>query len=110
MSPLKDGLERILSHLEENELEIARFESLQPGLTFEKIDSITATLPFRLPLEVYQLYQWGNGAWKDEEWYGKYFLGNVFLPLESAVEIYQTITNTLEPRIHQLPDKTTQIK
>lgn len=92
MSALTDALERILVCLEEHEpLEYPRFESLQEGLTREEIDDLTSGLPFRLPIEVYELYQWGNGAWMDEEWHGQYFLGEVFLPLETAVAIYETI-------------------
>lgn len=93
MSTLTDALERILVWLEEHEsLELARFESLQPGLTLTEIDKITADLPFRLPLEVYELYQWANGTWTEEEFYGQYFLSHVFLLLESAVEIYTALT------------------
>ncbi|UBF29189.1 SMI1/KNR4 family protein [Kovacikia minuta CCNUW1] len=93
MSVLTDALERILICLEGHELlGNTRFESLQEGLTREEIDELTAELPFRLPVEAYDLYQWGNGAWMDEEWHGKYFLGEVFLPLETAIAIYETIT------------------
>lgn len=96
MSDLTDALERILIYLEEHEsLEYARFESLQEGLTREEIDDLTAGLPFRLPVEVYELYQWGNGAWVDEEWHGQYFMGEIFLPLETAVAIYEAITQPL---------------
>jgi hypothetical protein len=60
-----------------------------------------------LPIEVYKLYQWGNGVWKNEEWCGMYFLNHVFLSLESALEIYQALTTTSPLKEYQLPHRRT---
>lgn len=94
MSALTDALDRILSWLEEHEdLDFARFESLQPGLTYEEIEEKVADLlPFRLPKEVYELYQWGNGAWYDEEYWARFFHNRTFLSLESALDMYFDLT------------------
>jgi cell wall assembly regulator SMI1 len=35
------------------------------GLTRQKINELTKDLPFKLPEEVYELYQWGNGVAND---------------------------------------------
>ena len=59
MSLLTESLEQILIQLEQKDPEIAA--SLQPGLTREEIDEIVKYLPFKLPEEVYELYQWRNG-------------------------------------------------
>ncbi|MGB3759973.1 MAG: SMI1/KNR4 family protein [Rivularia sp. (in: cyanobacteria)] len=59
MSLLTESLEQILIQLEQKDPEIA--SSLQPGLTREEIDQIANDLPFKLPEEVYELYQWQNG-------------------------------------------------
>jgi SMI1 / KNR4 family (SUKH-1) len=59
MSVLTDALERIFKNLEETAPDIV--DSLQAGLTHEKIDEITNDLPFALPKEIYELYQWRNG-------------------------------------------------
>lgn len=36
-------------------------ESITPGLSLEEIQAITRTIPFTLPREVYELYQWSRG-------------------------------------------------
>lgn len=64
--------------------------SLQPGLTFEQIEEITASLPFRLSVEVYELYQWRNGIKEHEP--GFLFSGfGRFLPLNEAVAAYKDL-------------------
>ncbi|MEH2120495.1 SMI1/KNR4 family protein [Nostoc sp.] len=94
MSLLTDALDRVLNWFEENDdLDFAHFESLQPGLKYEEIEEkVTDLLPFRLPKEVYELYQWGNGAWIGEEIYARFFDDYVFLSLESALKIYCNLT------------------
>ena len=94
MSLLTDALDRVLNWFEEDEdLDFAHFESLQPGLTYEEIEEkVTDLLAFRLPKEVYELYQWGNGAWIGEEIYARFFDDYVFLSLESALKIYYNLT------------------
>ncbi|MGB3758504.1 MAG: SMI1/KNR4 family protein [Rivularia sp. (in: cyanobacteria)] len=84
MSNLRDSLENILAWQERNRPEYA--SQLQPGLTEEEIEEKLKHIPFRLPKEVYQLYQWRNGSTFD------YFLpgaGFIFLPLERAIEEYE---------------------
>uniref|UniRef100_UPI0018DB6C43 SMI1/KNR4 family protein n=1 Tax=Anabaena sp. (strain CA / ATCC 33047) TaxID=52271 RepID=UPI0018DB6C43 len=42
---------------------------LPPGLPLEKIEEIFQILPYRLPQEVYELYQWcGGWDWETENW------------------------------------------
>lgn len=57
---LMQVLERILSWFQANKPNIA--QSLQPGLSREQIEAQVQALPFCLPEEVYQLYQWRNGS------------------------------------------------
>lgn len=59
-SPLIHALELILCCMQANAPSVA--QSLQPGLTREQIEAQLQRLPFRLPEEVYQLYQWRNGS------------------------------------------------
>ncbi|MDZ8053063.1 MAG: SMI1/KNR4 family protein [Aulosira sp. ZfuVER01] len=94
MSKLTETLDKILNWLEEHEdLDFARFESLQPGLTYKEIEQkLTDLLPLRLPKEVYELYQWGNGAWYDEEDWARFFDNRTFLSLESALDMYFGLT------------------
>lgn len=94
MSLFAESLERILSWLIKNNPELAL--SLQPGLTREEIEEKVRNLPFRLPEEVYQLYQWRDG---DGQWdYGKSRLlpGYSFIPLEAALEEYVAINQYRE--------------
>ena len=96
MTDLTDALDRILIYLEEHEnLNNARFESLQIGLSYEEIIEKTKDLPFCLPREVVELYRWGNGTWKEEEAHGCLFYNSyTFLSLESALEIYKSYTTS----------------
>ncbi|NJR66480.1 MAG: SMI1/KNR4 family protein [Leptolyngbyaceae cyanobacterium CRU_2_3] len=59
-SLLIQALERIFCCIEAKAPRLA--PSLQPGLTREQIETQLQVLPFRLPEEVYQLYQWRNGS------------------------------------------------
>ncbi|MCU0536836.1 MAG: SMI1/KNR4 family protein [Hydrococcus sp. Prado102] len=80
MSTLTDALERIFNWLRANHQEAA--SSLQPGLSYEEIEAKLAHLPFRLPQEVYELYQWRNGM--DGE--TSFFYDYTFLSLEESLE------------------------
>jgi len=89
MSKLTDSLEKILAWQERNRPEYAA--EFQPGLTEEEIEEKLKHIPFRLPKEVYQLYQWRNGSTFD------YFIpgsGFLFLPLERAIEEYEVNADT----------------
>lgn len=90
-SILTESLDRILIALEEKDPEIA--SRLQPGLTRKEIDEITKGLPFKLPEELYELYQWRNGLSDDvgfgfATWNG--ILGD-FSSLEAAVNDFQNL-------------------
>ena len=82
MSLLTEALERISSWLEQHQPEIAAL--LQPGLTFEEIEEETQYLPFQLPKEVYEIYQWRNGTYHD------LFYGMGIYPLE-IVKVQQEL-------------------
>jgi hypothetical protein len=61
MSNLTDALETISKWLEQNKPEL--FASLQPGLSINEIEAkVQVLLPARLPVEMYDLYQWRNGT------------------------------------------------
>ncbi len=59
MTAIKNNLKRIWACIEEKAPEVK--DLFQPGLKSEEIDEITKDLPFKLPKEVYELYQWRNG-------------------------------------------------
>ncbi|BDA74507.1 PBS lyase HEAT-like repeat [Rivularia sp. IAM M-261] len=88
MSLLTKALERILKWLEEYRPYDVSF--LQPGLSKNEIEIITEGLPFKLPHEVYELYQWKNGTSQgDEYWeFGLFFDSWSFKPLNLVVNEY----------------------
>ncbi|MEH2224262.1 SMI1/KNR4 family protein [Nostoc sp.] len=109
-SILTESLDRILKSLEEKDPEIASL--LQPGLTRKEIDEITKDLPFKLPEELYELYQWRNGlsnyivfGWG--KWNG---IQLIFRPLVEAVNDFHNLKRRGSPSnlfrifllIHQL--------
>lgn len=59
MTAIKNDLKRIWDCIEQKAPEVK--DLFQPGLKTEEIDEITKHLPFKLPKEVYELYQWRNG-------------------------------------------------
>ena len=59
MTAIKNNLKQIWDCIKQKAPEIK--DLFQPGLKPEEIDEITKHLPFRLPEEVYELYQWRNG-------------------------------------------------
>ena len=84
MSALTEALERILKELQKNRPAVA--STLQSGLTYKEIQETITNLPFCLPNEVYELYQWRNG-----NEFHQFFYYHYFLPLQKAVEICQEI-------------------
>jgi hypothetical protein len=78
MSALTNALERILNWWKKNGYEEVVY-NLQSGLNSAEIEEIVKHLPFELPLEVWDIYQWRNGSRDDEGW---------FLPLQKAVNLY----------------------
>lgn len=87
MLPLTNALERILKVWKQNGNQEA-ISNLQSGLSDTDIEEIVRNLPFKLPLEVRELYQWRNGSKDDEGWY---------LSLQSAVTIYLDNLESYEP-------------
>lgn len=59
MSKLTEGLERIEAWLKINMP--SRASELRPGLARDDIEEQVKDLPFNLPEEVYQLYEWHDG-------------------------------------------------
>ena len=91
MSALVDALDRIVNWLQKHPSEkYASVDVLQPGLSYEEIDRI-ADLPFKLPEEVYTLYQWRNGTCDGEEERAQFFNGLTFLSLEAALGKYDEL-------------------
>ncbi|MFW6295894.1 MAG: hypothetical protein ACOC04_01755 [Halothece sp.] len=91
-SPLSQALEKILNWFREHKP--SYLSSLQKGLTEEEIKNRIKFLPFELPWEVHELYQWRNGI-TEEGSEGATVV--IFpLPLEKAVEIYQKAMATRE--------------
>ncbi len=82
---LSQALERIYLWFQVNARVVAG--ALQPGLTHEQISTQVQDLPFCLPQEVYQIYQWHNGssAQQPVEFLPQYR----FLSLEEALDRYQ---------------------
>jgi cell wall assembly regulator SMI1 len=84
MSALTDALERILTCLQQRFYDSARM--FEPGLSYKDIEQRVKKLPFKLPKEVYELYQWRNGTYYAEEDRAGFFDdGLVFLSLEAAI-------------------------
>ena len=88
MSLLTNSLNNIFVWLENNNPAVAA--SLQSGLTYAEIEDKVASLPFRLPKELYELYQWRNGS-REENEKVEFFECYRFLPLEEALNIRSDI-------------------
>ncbi|MBE9208123.1 SMI1/KNR4 family protein [Nostoc sp. LEGE 06077] len=82
MSLLTQTLERILVWLQANCPSVASFP--YPGLTNEQIQELTKDLPFKLPREVKELYQWRNGTLHGQG----FFPFSVFYSLEESLDFY----------------------
>ena len=67
MTTIKNNLKRIWDCIEQKAPEVK--DLFQPGLKSKEIDEITIDLPFKLPQEVYELYQWRNGLLNDTGFY-----------------------------------------
>jgi hypothetical protein len=95
MSELRDVLDRLFDVLAFNG---ERVELLRPGLTRDEIERAVSVLPFRLPEEVYTLYQWRNGAasGRGEQWFEQtvFLVPNYeLIPLDEVVR--SAITSTV---------------
>lgn len=88
-SELTDALNRILSWIEQHKPKYVEY--LYPGLSKDEIDGLVQDLPIQFSPELYELYQWRNGArlgdmgqetaWLFENW--------TFTPLQEIVAQYQ---------------------
>lgn len=94
MARLTDYLEGIQSWLQKNKFALA--PSLQPGLTPEQIQENIEDLPFFLPLELYELYQWKNGVYYGDEDFSMFFPPYAFYSLEVAREEYDKLIEKAE--------------
>ena len=78
-----DSLDRILDWYKSN---VPNYiDDFLPGLTYEQIADQVKDLPFKLPQEVYDLYQWRNGNTSQLV----VFIYHYFSPLEEALEMDQ---------------------
>lgn len=84
MSLITDSLNNIFSWLQQNNPTVAA--SLQSGLSYREIENKLSSLQFRLPQELYELYQWRNGSNRIAKnvYFFKYYR---FLPLEESLKI-----------------------
>jgi hypothetical protein len=94
MSELIEGLERIYRRFEAYTPHCAH--ALQQPLSREEIETIVQDLPFAIPSEVYELYQWRNGC-REKFLFAQY----EFLPLDRAIDEYQQIQSDY-PKITEL--------
>jgi len=95
-----DSLERILDWYKSN---VPNYkEDFLPGLTYEQIEYQVKDLPFKLPQEIYDLYQWRNGS----SGQSVIFVYHYFSPLEVGVGIcdneYFNYSETVDSRIKNL--------
>ncbi len=91
MSELTDGLDSIYSKLLTQVPH--RVSSMKPGLSKSEIDEMVQCLPFSLPSEVCEMYQWhdgGNHCWN-------FLLENYDFPsLKLAIYLYQEELSQLQ--------------
>lgn len=92
MSQLTDSLNQIQTWLENNCPQAA--ETITPGLTLSEIESKIENLPFSLPEEFYELYQWSRGHSLDTKSIYTYIFG-----ADDATSL-----NTLEYAMEVFPD------
>lgn len=83
MSELTSALERIDTWYQEK---LSR-SVFQPGLSRNAIDNLVRDLPFPVPEEVYELYEWCNGSSENSEAIA--FHQQYLLPLGEAVSLRQ---------------------
>lgn len=83
MSKLTEGLNRIYDRMASYTPH--RIRDLKSGISPKEINNLAKNLPFKLPLEVYELYQWRNGLFGWDFLFENY----EFLSLERAIYKYQ---------------------
>lgn len=87
MSTLTDALDRLLVWLQQHSPDAV--SNFSPGLALSEITVKLNQLPFRVPEEVYELYQWRNG-----NPYDGVFVYHRLLDLDSALECAATINDS----------------
>ncbi|MBW4510360.1 MAG: SMI1/KNR4 family protein [Scytonematopsis contorta HA4267-MV1] len=92
MVALTDALERIMNWLRENQADYAN--SFATGLKYDEIFSYEEELGFKLPGEIYELYQWRNGTEEDAK--ALCFPTMQFLPMNRAIEYSQGCNEYIE--------------
>lgn len=94
MIALVQALERISNWLESNDSHFAQKmqQQMKPGLSPEEIEQLVNKLPFRLPEEVYQIYQWRNG----DMYMGERANPVYFISLSEAVYQQASFSNRVE--------------
>lgn len=97
MTTITDKLEKILQVMAAKGTPIDAY--LQPGLSRQEIDAQTAHLPFRLPEELYELYQWRNGSPTDGTFSLFLFRDTLFLPLAEGLEDYRMMNKYYIPAL-----------
>ncbi|WP_299486942.1 SMI1/KNR4 family protein [Acaryochloris sp. IP29b_bin.137] len=96
MSKLISALESISSWYHKHESRSV----FRSGLSLDAIDQIVKALPFTIPDEIYELYEWCNGTLEND---GIAFNLFYFLPLEEAVRL-RTDKHGLNEGIEEIPD------
>jgi len=82
MVNLTETLEQIMNWLREHQPEYAA--SFLPALKSDEVQVVEAKMGFKLPAEIYELYQWRNGTEEDAR--ALCFPTMQFLPLSKAIE------------------------
>ncbi|MGP1386364.1 MAG: hypothetical protein ACTS2F_22580 [Thainema sp.] len=88
MSELTEALDKILVWLKQYKPDYA--DTFLPGLSREEIEAKVSGLPGNLPEEMYELYQWRNGA-SEEDIQVVVYPALGFDPLDEAVKVCKGI-------------------
>ncbi|NEQ99904.1 MAG: SMI1/KNR4 family protein [Cyanothece sp. SIO2G6] len=96
MPKITKSLEKISAILEEDRPNLLRI--MQSGLSNSEIDKKTENLPFRLPQELYEFYNWHNGiSIPDHIKFELDFLPNFwFISIEKSLEEFIRLENLFE--------------
>ncbi len=85
MASITDKLNILINSLREKG--ITEVDNLLPGLSRQEIEQNTSHLPFKLPEEIYELYQWRNGC--DHNFAPSLFRDQKLLTLDDALKEYE---------------------
>jgi hypothetical protein len=93
MSKLTNALNRIKAWLNNNYPAIS--DNITPGLNTEQIQEYITELPFSLPQEICELYQWSRGH-TEETLTNNIFCGMNLCSLDRAIKIFPTFDDEFE--------------